>query len=292
MWHAVILTAFWHSQLVTPPLVVIVAYGAADLLRACLAGVEPLADRVVVVDNSASDEVASACADVRYVRAPHNLGFGGGVNLALETAWDGTADVLLLNPDAVLAAADIALLQAALHSSDRVGMVSPLLAGSSGETQRASWPLPGPLQIWLDAGGLGSRAARRHFLAGTVLLLKGETVADVGLFDERYFLYVEETDWQRRALRRGWQVVVADTVTAEHVGGATGTSENTRRCSRRSRELYLRKWFGPAGWTMGRAGAVVAAVRRWRQGSDIRAELHLLLRRIPQTGTGRPGQPG
>jgi GT2 family glycosyltransferase len=226
---------------------------------------EPLRGRpVVVVDNGASAEVEqiAAAAGARYEATPRNLGFAGGVNVGLQLVGPAR-DVLLLNPDACLDWADVLRLQQALRSDPTLAAVAPALAGADGAPQRTVWPVPTPVSVWADALGVERVVRGPTFLSGAVLLLRAEAVAEVGGFDEQFFLYAEETDWQQRALRADWRVRVVPDVVAVHVGGATSASEDERvRRSTRSALAYARKWYPGAGAHVMRAGSVVAAARR------------------------------
>src|SRR5207247_3678936 len=105
---------------------------------------------------------------------------------------------LLLNPDAVIAPGELERLQEFLHGpgNDRVAAVSPRLRGPDGAEQRVQWSFPTPGRAWAEALGFGRLPTRRTFVIGAVLLLRWEALRQVGLFDERYFLYAEEADWQ------------------------------------------------------------------------------------------------
>ena len=107
--------------------IVVVAYGRPDLLEASLQPV--LSFPVTVVDNSSSPDVAAVCErlGVRYLDPGHNGGFGAGVNHALERRLDPDADVLLLNPDAVIASDDVLRLHrgVARRPGPRLGRTHP-----------------------------------------------------------------------------------------------------------------------------------------------------------------------
>ena len=96
-----------------------------------------------------------------------------------------------------------------------------------------------------------------------MLLLNAAAVDDVGGFDERFFLYAEETDWAYRAVRSGWRHALVPEAHALHLGGAT-SSDPTRRETHfhASQERYLRKHHGRAGWALARTGAVLGAAAR------------------------------
>ena len=96
-----------------------------------------------------------------------------------------------------------------------------------------------------------------------MLLLRWEALQDIGLFDERYFLYAEEVDWQRRGLRLGWKAAVCGSVTVVHAGGGT-SDDPTRRdvLFHAAHETYMRKWYGDPGWLVYRLAAFAGAVAR------------------------------
>ena len=249
-----------------PAHAVVVAYHAAGELARCLAGLEKQVP-VTVVDNSSSTEVASVAAHygAAYVDSGTNRGFAAGVNLALAELADDNGDVLLLNPDAVIAPDAVRELSRFLHRSEnaRVAAVAPRLLGPADSEQRAVWPFPTPLRMWADALGLGRLLADRTFVVGAVLLLRREAIDDVGLFDERFFLYAEEADWQWRARVRGWTSAVNADAVAGHTGAATSTNARRRETLfHAAQETYIRKWYGRTGWWVYRVAAFLGAGAR------------------------------
>lgn len=258
-----------------PVTVVVVAYGHPQELARCL---QPVSGEypVIVVDNAGE----AACRRVveasgaSYVASGRNLGFAAAVNTALRLVPDGH-HVLLLNPDAVIEAPDVAHMVTVLEEpgNERLAALAPRQHGGAGVEQRVRWPFPSPSWVWLEALGLGKLTRRWSFLVGSILLLRNEAVTDVGPFDERFFLYAEEADWQWRAHRREWTVQVCNDVHAYHAGAGTSTDPWLReRLFHSSAEELLRKWYGTAGWTSARVAAVVGALIRAavRRGDDRR----------------------
>ena len=250
----------WRAD--SPVHVVVVAYGPPSALADALGALEG-AFPVVVVDNGSSPDTAAvvARAGARYVDPGTNLGFTAAVNVALDMLRGRTGDVLLLNPDARIDAAGVGRLHALLHEEAASGMRGP-------GARRARVAAPGACRVgrgtrpW--ARGCGQPAVKpgvcdtaRFFLGGAVLLLRREALTEVGAFDERFFLYGEDEDWQRRARMVGWRTRYCPEVVAEHGGG--GTEDDLRRLRLRlhaATERYMRKWYGPAGWACYRAASV------------------------------------
>jgi GT2 family glycosyltransferase len=248
------------------PRVVIVAYHGEHSLERCLSALER-AVPVIIVDNSSSPQLASAARrhGAAYLDAGFNRGFAAGVNLALSYHAGDTADVVLVNPDAVVTPQAIGRMTELLRQprNARVAAVTLRLVDPGGVEQRSAWPFPSPFRMVAEAVGLGRWRTGKEFVVGAVLLLRREAIEDVGLFDERFFLYAEEADWQRRAHARGWRSVVCPDVVAQHIGGGTSYDERRREALfHAAQETYIRKWYGASGWWVYRLAAVLGAGAR------------------------------
>lgn len=245
-----------------------VAYGPPGQLETCLTALGD-AWGVTVVDN-ASD---ATCRRVvarhggRYLDPGRNLGFAAAVNLALADigARGGSgANVLLCNPDAEVGPGTVRRLAAALESDAGLACVAPRQRGPGAPGEdRVRWPFPSPARAWLDALGLGRLPFRRGFVIGSVLLVSGAALAEVGPFDEGYFLYAEEADWQRRAVAAGWRTALVPDAWALHEGAGTGGDPRWREARfHASGERYVRTWHGRSGWALYRAAGVAGAAAR------------------------------
>lgn len=242
--------------------IIIVAYHSPDDLRAALTPLRGLP--ITVVDNSCDADVRSVCAalEVRYLDPGRNGGFAAGVNHGLAHRLLPDADVLLLNPDAVIDAEGIVTLHAGLLAEPDLASVGPAQVDDEGRPSRVAWPFPTPWGSVAEALGLG-RWRRDHYVIGSVLLLRAEALESVGVLDESFFLYAEETDWARRAADIGWRHRVVPEVTAVHIGGGT-SSDSSRRDAHfhASQERYHRKHFGSTGWQLTRAATVLGSLVR------------------------------
>jgi len=192
---------------------------------------------VRVVDNGSREDPTAVLheryPDVGVFRNSRNLGYGGGNNSGLRRAIDeGAAYILLLNNDVVVAPDCVRLLVAVAEADRRIGMATPkvfyydrpteiywdggIVDWKSGELPHDSRGLP-------VEGGIG----RSEWLTGCSLLVRVATIREVGLLDERYFLYFEDADWSVRAARRGWTNAVVLQARAWHkVSRSTGGGAN------------------------------------------------------------------
>lgn len=244
-------------------LAIVVAFHGVEALRGCLsalAGVD-----ILVIDNSSDAEVKAVAvrAGAEYVDAEANIGFACAVNIGIGRA--AGRGVVLVNPDAEVSAATVhALLGRLNRPGGKVAAIAPATNAPDGGAQRVRWPFPSPGGAWLQAAGLGRLSSDRDgFLVGAVLALHATAIAEIGGFDESFFLYGEETDWERRAVGDGWEVVLAADQFATHVGGASSTEESRREIHfHAGGERYIRKWFGGYGWASYRLATILGAMVR------------------------------
>lgn len=211
--------------------IVIVNWNTRALLLACLKAIEqnPPARTfdIWVVENGSTDGSADAVRAefpaVHLIANAKNAGFAAANNQAL-TQCAGRY-ILLLNSDTEAQSDVLEALCAYLDAHPRCGAAGCRLLNPDGTTQRSAWRgFPGLRSAALDglylwkllpprfvaarevslAGHTGPQAA--DHLLGACLLTRREVVQQVGLLDDGYFLFLEETDWCRRIGRAGWGI--------------------------------------------------------------------------------------
>ena len=188
---------------------------------------------VRVVDNGSREDPSVVLheryPDVGVLRNSRNLGYGGGNNSGLKRAInEGAAYVLLLNNDVVVAPDCVRRLVAAAEADSRIGMATPKVFYYDRPSD-VYWD--GGIIDWKsgevphDSRGLSVEGGivKSEWLDGCSLLVRVATIREVGLLDERYFLYFEDADWSVRAARRGWTNAVVLHARAWHkVNRSTG----------------------------------------------------------------------
>lgn len=231
------------------------------LLESLRAEADHVAMRVVVVDNDSSDATldrARAHTDVLTVPAPGNLGYAGGINVGLQYL-DGVDAVLILNADLVI---EPGAVRALLRRMDRpqAGIVLPLLLDSDGTTSHSLRREPSVTRALGDAV-LGDRLGDRpawlsetvrdptcytwphpvDWGTGAAMLIRTDLLRSVGAWDERFFLYSEETDYCRRARAAGWEVWFEPAARVRHEAGGSGRSPQLTALLQVNRVRYARK---------------------------------------------------
>jgi hypothetical protein len=250
--------------------VLIVAFRAADLLEKCLISVKAFhpGQDVLIWDNTGPEssmirELAERYPEFRWYFSERNIGFAAAVNRLADLVPE--RNFLLLNPDAELVAPLEKTL--VLMGQPRVAAAGPmsadegfgapvLLTRQVSRRYRGTTPWDvahRKLPLWqamLDPTGLGRlrgspfsakyRSPKEGvdgFLVGSCLAIRRETWAQLGGFDEEFFLYSEEKEWQYRAVRAGWTIRLADECVVQHVG--RGTVSDDRELRQRSEDLQF-----------------------------------------------------
>jgi GT2 family glycosyltransferase len=260
-------------ETVAPPLsVVIVSYNTRDLLRACLRSVfdslRGLSVEVWVVDNASTDGSAAMVAAefpaVHLEARDNNLGFARGNNLALRQA--SGRYLLLLNPDTVVPPGALDALIAVMEAHPEASVCSPLLLNADGSPQWCWARFPGwkselsgrldlsqspyPLADFADpAKRVTMQPFTVNWVGGACFLVRRSAMETVGLLDEGYFMYSEETDWCARFTAAGGKVLLVPTVTITHLGGQSSRAVPvaTRRRMYQSSVRFYRKRYGVLG---------------------------------------------
>jgi N-acetylglucosaminyl-diphospho-decaprenol L-rhamnosyltransferase len=235
-------------------IVVVNSTGGRDLLRACLASLErhpASAGQVVwVVDNASTDGapgmVRSEFPDVRLVELDGNYGFCVANNVALRQTE--APYVLVLNPDTEIREGVLDHMPAVMEERPEVGMAGCRLEmrdGTFDHAAKRSFPTPlGALAHFLRVGRsdrapawlkqyrapeLGEREQGPvDSLNGAFMLVRREALEQVGLLDERYWLYMDDLDWCFRFKQKGWKVWYDGAVTVMHVKGGTTVRKRHR----------------------------------------------------------------
>ena len=280
-------------------LTVIVNYKSAEMaLKSAAAArraMQGVNGAITIVDNDSQDGSYEVLAretadwpDVRVIASGRNGGFGFGNNIAIRAGLpDGRKPdfVYLLNPDAFPDADTITTLRDHLLAHPRMGFLGSAIRGEDGVAHHSAFRFPSVLSEFEAAAQTApiSRLLRRYqvsmdfpaqpcavdWCSGASVMFRRAMLDQIGLFDEDFFLYFEETDLCRRAWAAGWQGGYLPQVSVMHIGSV---STGMKRWDRvpgywfASRARYFTKAGGRAylaGVTLAYlAGALIWKARR------------------------------
>jgi GT2 family glycosyltransferase len=228
----------------------------SDCLRSIAAASASLAVETTVVDNASRSfdptAVESALPTAAVISNASNVGFARAANQGLRTARGRY--LLVLNPDTTLAPDTLHKMVAFMDGHPGVGLATARLVLASGKLDLACRrSFPTPLRSFYRMTLLSRLFPRSRRFAqynltyldehteaeidspcGAFMMLRSQIRDEVGLFDERYFLYGEDLDWAYRIKRAGWKVMYTPVTTVTHI---------KRAASRQSRPASIRAFY-------------------------------------------------
>lgn len=218
--------------------------------RSLLASALPPSTHLLIIDNGPKNLETffrAKLPSVAYLKSPGNLGFAGGNNQGIRLALSrGATHILLINPDVTVPRRFLyPLLQTFKARPCRVGLVAP----AHTENGR-SFGLGGHLN-WRTAAFphdnvmvLPKKPRRYDLLTFACVLIKSEVFEQVGLLDERYFLYLEDVDYCVAASRAGFTLLLNPLVTVVHRTSSSFADPRAKIWfSFRSAFIFIRKWY-------------------------------------------------
>lgn len=212
--------------------IIIVQTFEAELIRQTLRTLRKAAPKVsyeiIIADNRPADGFAAFIApefpEVKVLPQAANNGFGAGMNSAAKVAKGEY--LLILNPDIVVGEGSIEKLVETLRGDDSIGLVAPRLQNADGTLQYScalfpEWYVPILRRTPLGKTAWGKAELDRIFLynqshdelseidwaMGSAMMISAKLFFELGGFDERFFMYYEDTDLCRRVKQRGLKVM-------------------------------------------------------------------------------------
>lgn len=247
--------------------IVIVSWNTKDLLAKCLQSIQntvpPISYEVIVVDNDSHDGspdmVEVRFPDVKLIRAGGNLGFSAGNNIALRQVTG--LYILLLNPDAELMPNAASKMIEFANAHPEAAFIGPKLLNSDGTLQKNGRKFPtllrevlGLTRLYQLIWGYYDRKmgwGREDFdataevdeVSGACILARKSAIDEVGLLDERFFMYYEETDWCFRMKKTGWKVFYLPEAEVVHhwAAGAKQIGLEGSKIFHKSQYMYFKK---------------------------------------------------
>ena len=222
---------------------------------------------IYLIDNSPTNYLSQLSSfnymNVKYIHSGKNLGFGSGHNIALEKAIEINSKFhFIINPDIIISDNVITRMVNYIEQNENVGMMMPQILNLNGSIQHLPKLLPSPLSILLRKIKrpikLYSKFISKyelHFvpndvtynapiLSGCFTLLNLKVIQEVGMYDDKFFMYFEDWDLSRR-IHIKYRTIYFPKVSVYH-GYESGANKSSRlfKVFVKSAIRYFNKW----GW--------------------------------------------
>jgi len=233
--------------------IIIINWNTRNMLRDCLHSVYDNAPssafEILVVDNASTDGssemVSREFPKVRLLCNSRNVGFAAANNRAMKVA--GGSYLLLLNSDTLVHGDVLEQSLEFMRSNSQVGAMGCRVLNADGSLQHSTSQFPSLLNLLLQTCAL-DRVSYVPFLqryrmlnwnrdtarsvdtiSGCFMMVRSKCIEEVGLLDDNFFFFGEETDWCRRIRIAGWGVTFAPVGEITHFGGGSSGALNHKR---------------------------------------------------------------
>lgn len=249
--------------------IIIVNYKTKNLVKECIKCIKffnpQLNYEIIVVDNNSNDgieeEINEKLKDVKCIVLPKNIGFAAGNNLGITFAKG--RNVMILNPDIAIKKGELEKMVLYIDQHPEIGILAPKLINPDGSLQYSCFRYPKFLtpiyrRTFLGKTKKGKEIINKYLMKdwdhkniqevewflGACLLIPKKVLDKVGLFDERYFLYVEDTDLCKRFQKAGYKTVYFPEATLIHFHQRESAGGNLLKSffHRPTRE-HIKSWF-------------------------------------------------
>lgn len=284
--------------------IVIVNYRTPELCINVLESIVAIRNfnyQIIVIDNASNDGSAehieqavteNSWDKVRTIYSTDNFGFSAGNNISINAS--SSEFVLFLNSDTIVRPGAIETLVKTLQDNHQMGMASPRLEWPDGKPQESCFRFHRPINELIRSACTGpiTKLFKRYEVPLAVcdemsypewtsfacVLIRRQVFEQVGLLDDKFFMYFEDVDFCRRARSAGWPIINNPQARVVHLRGGSSPVKSQAAKKKRlpryfyeSRTRYYYKHFGRSGLLMANLfwhlGAVVGRVRKLVNGS-------------------------
>ena len=256
--------------------IIIVNYNSTDYLIKCLKSIYyslgDISVNIFVQDNDSDDDVnriSEFFPEVMVTNNTYNMGFAAAVNQALKISF--SPYVVLLNPDTYIEKGFFISALRYLEDNPDVGVIGPTIYDHDGSVQGSARSFPTALTGLFGRKSLlsklfpGNKITSQNVLtnrcdgitpieadwvSGACMVVRRKAINDVGLLDERFFMYWEDADWCRRMWKNGWRVVYFPRSAVVHFVGVSSDQLLIRSIFEFHKSVYIlfNKYNKPFLW--------------------------------------------
>lgn len=249
--------------------IILVNYKTKELTRNCIKSIidktQDISYEIFVVDNNSQDGTSEMIKEefssVKLIENSHNIGFGAANNLAVRAA--NSKYIFFLNTDTLLVNNAIKILYDFLESNQHVGVcganlydehmkhvhsygVFLSLKRQIAKTFMLRWFYPKEISLMFDRGDNVKQELKSvDYVTGADMMIRKSVLDESGIFDERFFLYFEESELQFRIRKLGYEIFINPEAQIIHLHNKS-PKENKRKFYeyRKSQYLFIRLCYG------------------------------------------------
>lgn len=293
-------------------LLILVTYNGFAFTRNCLFCLQNLSSsewKIVIADNGSSDNTPEKLKEefpfVEVYELKANKGFGFANNYAFKKANETESFdlVCFLNNDTLLSSETLDVLKNSFNKIQNKVIMAPKVFNSDGSVQRNDYCFLSPWQFFSNAFRSVNKAdeilhgklntipstsfLQNDWMNGVCLMMKASAFEQIGMFDENFFMYYEDTDFAYRAKKLGYVFYMNPESYLTHLGGASAKSSLSQSLQHDSSQYYFyKKHFGLKGvllsklFRMVRSGVRILSFSLlgiFKQDKRIKARLHVKL---------------
>jgi len=277
--------------------VIIVNYKTPQLVLDCVGKLLPeinsLSAKIVLVDNCSNDDSIkliekwiaekSNTSQIIFIKNENNIGFSGGNNTGINAIKANY--YLLLNSDAFVTQGAVSALLDMAKKNQKVGLVGPQLVNENGKKQTSCFHFHSPIGEFVQSANTGlitslfskynvailHRVEEPEWISFACVLIRNDVFRQVGLLDDRFFMYFEDAEFCFRAKKSGWKCVFCSDAIVVHLHGISSklaekidTKKRLPRYYYESRARYYYLIYGFHGlffanilWELGRLISII-----------------------------------
>ncbi len=255
--------------------IVIVNWNTKEYLNRCLESIikdtKNYNTEIIVVDNDSTDGsvefINNIFTDIKVINNDVNLGFAKGNNIGIKECTGKY--VCLINPDVVVLNGCFTQLYKYMEQNPEIGLIGPQILNSEGLIQRSCMSFPTLWNNFCNAFALDSLFPRMKLFSSLMMrywghntictvnvingcfwMVRKKAIRQVGLIDERYFMYAEDIDWCKSFSECNWKIVFFPDAKAIHIGAASSSKSPIRFYieMKIANLKYWEKYHNKASW--------------------------------------------
>lgn len=228
--------------------IIIVNYNSTDYLLRCIHSIydvleKEIAASIYVVDNASEDNIdllSQKFPKVSLLKNKVNIGFARAVNYYISRT--SAPYIMLLNPDTLVEKFFFASIFKVMEENPKVGVAGPKILEKNGKVQGSARSFPTPMTALFGRNTFlskffpnnrmtskniltnrigGEKNTEVDWVSGACMILRRSALKEVGLMDERFFLYWEDADLCKRMSEKGWLVTYSPNASIVHYAGVS-----------------------------------------------------------------------